>query len=36
MIEAATNETKASAFDELVYNEYSRPQTCFIPPSPDC
>jgi hypothetical protein len=32
MTEVAGNETKESAFDELIYDEYSRPQTCFIPP----
>jgi hypothetical protein len=32
MIEVARNETEESAFDELIYDEYTRPQTCRIPP----
>jgi hypothetical protein len=32
MIEAARNQSEESAFDELIYDEYSRSQTCYIPP----
>jgi hypothetical protein len=32
MIEAARSQSEESAFDELIDDEYSRPQTCYIPP----